>query len=198
MLGACGRGSPGRCGANGSATSSLPRAPARPVSAAADPGARSRRHGLRRVAAGAGAITVTARHPPTAPPPARPPPAVVAAPSADTTAPVVRLGGPQRQRALGAAAIVVTVACPAERCCASATGSVLIPGTARPMTLCAAARHVARGQRVRLRLPLSRRVRRLAQRALRNHASLLASIRVTVTDTARNRTIRTRRVRVTR
>jgi hypothetical protein len=135
--------------------------------------------------------------PPPAPPSAPAPPAVTA-PPADTTAPVVRLGGPRRQRALDARAIVVTVTCPAERCRASATGTLVIAGAARSVSLRAAARQLQRGRSVRLRLPLNRRARHLAQRALAGRSSLRASIRVTVTDAARNRTVRTRRVQITR
>jgi len=95
-------------------------------------------------------------------------------------------------------AIVVTVRCPAERCLASATGALAIPGRTRPLLLRATPRQVASGQRVRLRLPMGPRTRRIARRALLRRSSLRATITVRVSDGAGNRTAHKRTVLVTR
>ena len=141
-----------------------------------------------------------AQVPPTAPPPPIPQTAApsVRAPVPDTSAPLVQLGGSLRQPALDRGAIVVTVRCPTERCLASATGALAIPGRTRPLLLRATPRQVASGQRVRLRLPMSLRMRRIARRALLRRSSLRATITVRVSDGAGNRTAHKRTVLVTR
>ena len=133
-----------------------------------------------------------------APPVPLPPPVMVAAAVPDTVAPLLRLGGSVRQPAVDRGAVVVTAGCPTDRCRISATGSLTIPGRARPVALRSKPRDVARGQRAVLRLPLSPSVRRAARRALRHRRTLRATIRVVAGDEAQNRTIRLRTVRITR
>ena len=130
--------------------------------------------------------------------PATPPAAIVPAPPPllDTAAPVAELGGAHRQRALHRGAIVLTVSCPAETCTAVATATLRLPRSRRPVRIGAKPRRLAAGQRGRLRLPLDRGLRARVRKALRSRPSQAVTVVVLVVDTAGNRTVRTRTVRI--
>lgn len=117
---------------------------------------------------------------------ASPPPAVV-----DTTPPVTQVFGARRQRALRRGAVVVSVACPAETCVASASATLRLPGTRRAPIVAATARTVPAGERRTLRVALRGLVRRRLRKALGVRASLAATVRLVVVDAAGNQTLRT-------
>jgi hypothetical protein len=118
--------------------------------------------------------------------------------AADTVAPEVRLSADRRQRALRRGAIVATVACPAERCSATATAIARLPGARRALRLGAATGVVAAGGRATLRIALTRSSRARVRRALRQRFSLPAVVRVVARDAAGNGSVRMRAVRITR
>lgn len=116
----------------------------------------------------------------------------------DVVGPVTRVVAARRQRALLRRAVLVAVACPAEACTVAATGTVSVPGAARVLRISAPPRRVAAGRRATLRLRLKPRVRAAVRHALRRRPSVPVTLRVIVTDAARNRTTRTRRLRIVR
>jgi hypothetical protein len=119
------------------------------------------------------------------------------APPPDTIAPVVELGGDRRQRALHRGAIVLEVTCPAEICTAAATATLRLPRATRAVAIGSAPRVFAAGRRGTLRLALEGRVRARVRKALRSRPSLTAAVGLVAVDTAGNRAVRARRVRIT-
>jgi hypothetical protein len=118
-------------------------------------------------------------------------------PAADTTAPLLRLSGARRQRALHAGAIVVTVRCPAEPCTTSATAQIALPRARRALKLTLRRRALAVGEERRLRFVPGAGDRARLRAALRSRRSLTASVRVRAIDAAGNAGTQTRTVRVT-
>jgi len=117
---------------------------------------------------------------------------------ADTTAPVLRLSGARRQRALHAGAIVLTVRCPAEPCTIAATATIVLPRARRALKIVLRPRALAAGTDLRLRLAPGAVARERIRAALRSRPSVTAGVRVTAIDAAGNGSARTRTVHVTR
>jgi hypothetical protein len=131
---------------------------------------------------------------PPLPPPSSPP----SPPSAvDTTAPVLQLSVPRRQRALRAGAIVLTVRCPAEPCTTAATATIVLPRARQALKIALRPRVLAAGETRRLRLVPGSNARERIRAALRSRPSVTASVRVTAIDAAGNRSARTRTVHLT-
>lgn len=124
-------------------------------------------------------------------------PTVPAAP-ADTTAPAARVTAARRQRALLRGLVTVDLRCPLEHCAASATVAVALPDGARPLRLSTRRVQLAAAQRTTLRIALGRRGWSTVRRALAERPSLRATVRVTVSDDAGNRTTQTRTVALVR
>jgi hypothetical protein len=137
------------------------------------------------------ACTVAAASPPP-PAPAPVPPAL------DTTAPLVRVSGSARQRALATGSFVVSVRCADEPGTTSATASIALPGARRALKIALKERTLAAGSTRRLRFVLSRRARVRLRAALRTRSAVKATVRIRVRDGAGNRALRTRTVRLTR
>jgi hypothetical protein len=139
--------------------------------------------------------------PPCTPPAEGPPPLLPPSPSppstVDTTAPVLQLSVPRRQRALRAGAIVLTVRCPAEPCTTAATATIVLPRARRALKIALRPRVLAAGEPRRLRLVPGPDARERIRAALRSRPSVTASVRVTAIDAAGNRSARTRTVHVT-
>jgi beta-glucanase (GH16 family) len=112
----------------------------------------------------------------------------VAPVAGDHTAPEAVLLGRARQK-LGPD-VAVTIACRDERCRATATGVVRVPGRhgerARAYTSAVVATTIAKGAKVRVRLRLSKRARGAIARALRARRRIVVKLGVSVTDDARN------------
>jgi hypothetical protein len=129
--------------------------------------------------------------PPPPPPPLPPPPP-------DTRAPALRLGGSTTQGSiLRRGYVAVTATCPDEACTIKATGTVATSRGAS-QRLRSATRALAAGRRGELKLWLAQTARRPVARALRAKRPLTARIAVVASDAARNRTTRTRTVRLRR
>ena len=77
--------------------------------------------------------------------------------SADTTAPLARLGGPRQQHPLRRGALLVTVTCPGEAYAASATATLRLPGRPHALRLRAKPVALGQGQTLTLRLVLTGR-----------------------------------------
>lgn len=116
--------------------------------------------------------------------------------SQDTTAPLLTLGGPAKQKA--GAAVAVVVACPSEACVAGATGTVNVPAASRVYRLRRASAAVPRGGKATLRLKISKRAQRAIRRALRKRKRVRAKVVVTARDGAGNIVTKTRRIRLVR
>jgi len=115
----------------------------------------------------------------------------------DTIAPAVSVAIRERQRALHRGAIVVTVGCPDEPCTASAFATLRLPRARRPPLVVALARAVPAGHERTLRFALRGELRRRVRRALRERGSFAATLRLTLTDAAGNRSARRRTPRIT-
>jgi hypothetical protein len=115
----------------------------------------------------------------------------------DTIAPAVSVAIRKRQRALHRGAIVVTIGCPDEPCTASAFATLRLPRARRPPLVAALARVVPAGHRRTLRFALRGDLRRRVRKALRERGSFAATLRLTVTDAAGNRSARRRTPRIT-
>ena len=135
---------------------------------------------------------------PVATPPPPPPPPPPPAPVVDTVAPLPRITGAGIQRPLQRGALVLVVACPSEACTTSATATIRLPGARRALRIALASRTTAAGQTRRLRLVLTRSARTRLRAALRRHPSVKATVRIVVSDLARNQVVRTRTVRLSR
>jgi hypothetical protein len=112
----------------------------------------------------------------------------------DTVVPLTQVSAPARQKALKHHGIRVTVGCPAEQCTADVRGRVLLgkrPKLAAPLVT------LAPGQVAPVRLRLKAEVRRLIARALERHQRVRVDVTVTTTDPTGNRSVATRRVRIT-
>jgi hypothetical protein len=95
------------------------------------------------------------------------------------------------QRPLKQKGITLLVECPAEEATVETGGSVRVPaaGKVKRLRLPRVTTSLSRGERARLKLPLSRSVRRDIRRAFRNRHTrkrVKAIVRATFTDTARN------------
>jgi hypothetical protein len=127
------------------------------------------------------------------PAPATAPPVPDPAPStehsaADTRAPRLFTTTKRRQRVLRLGGVVVYARCPGEACTVSLNARLRIGELS--YLLKRARRHLAKGKRVRLRAPLTKRARRALRKAL--HSGALARVDVTVraVDAAGNLTTR--------
>jgi plastocyanin len=125
------------------------------------------------------------------PPPPPPPPGDTSEP--DVLSPGVELGGRRTQRVLDQGAVVVKVET-TEAATLTATGRVNVPPPARLYRLRKATRTTTGPARVTLRLRLSPKVRRAVRVGLTYRRRLTASVRVTATDAAGNRTVKSRRI----
>jgi beta-glucanase (GH16 family) len=131
-----------------------------------------------------------------------PPPAIApfSALVVDRTAPSARLSGSTSQKA--GTTVAVTIACLDEPCRATATSTVRVPktGRARARTYKPAAigTSVAKGQKVTVRLRLSRAARASIGRALRAHKRVFVTVKVRFADGAGNSRSLTRRVALRR
>jgi hypothetical protein len=133
--------------------------------------------------------------PPLPPGPGAPPPPPP--PAADTVAPVVDVAARRRQRALHRGAIVLDVGCPTEHCAALATATLRLPGRRRALRVQSEPSLIAAGRRSTLRLVLPAPTRAGVRKARRSRSSVAAAVGVLVVDTAGNRTVRRRTVRIT-
>jgi hypothetical protein len=132
--------------------------------------------------------------PPSPPGLTAPPPPPL--PAADTVAPVVDVAARRRQRALRRRAIVLDVGCPAEGCAALATATLRLTGRRRAPRIVSEPGLIAAGTRTTLRLALDAQTRARVRKALRSRSSVAAAVGVLVVDTAGNRTVRRRTVRI--
>jgi hypothetical protein len=132
--------------------------------------------------------------PPSPPGPTAPAPQP---PAVDTVAPVVDVAARRRQRALHRRAIVLDVGCPAERCAALATATLRLPGRRHTPRIESEPGLIAAGTHATLRLALDAQTRARLRKALRSRSSVAAAVGVLVVDTAGNRAVRTRTVRIT-
>jgi plastocyanin len=129
------------------------------------------------------------------PPPGDPPPGNGTEP--DVLSPGVQLGGARVQRVLKQGAVVVRVET-TEAASLAATGTVNVPPPARLYRLRRTARTTSGAGTVTLRLRLSRKTRRAVRAGLTHRRRLFASVRVTATDAAGNRTVKRRRIALRR
>ena len=118
-------------------------------------------------------------------------------PAQDLTAPQLGLGGARVQRVLRQRAVVVRVQAD-EAATLTATGTVSLPAAARAVRLRRASAPTTAGQPVTLRLRLSRKALQAVRRGLALRQRLRASVRVTATDAAGNRTSALRRIALRR
>jgi plastocyanin len=130
------------------------------------------------------------------PPPVPPAPAPEP-PVPDVTAPALTLGGAAVQRVLRQRAVVVKVEA-GEPVALSATGTVSVPAAARLVRLRKASATTPGGRFVTLRLRLSRKALAAVRRGLAIGRRLRASVRVTATDAAGNRSSELRRIALRR
>jgi hypothetical protein len=130
------------------------------------------------------------------PPPAEPPPDSNT-PAPDVTSPSVVLRGAAAQRVLRQRAVVVRVET-SEAATLAATGTVRMPPRDRVFRLRKVTAASVAGEVVTLRLRLSRRARAAVKNALALRRKLNASVRITATDAAGNRTVSSRRIALRR
>jgi hypothetical protein len=127
--------------------------------------------------------------PPSVPPPPQP--------AADTVAPVVDVGARRRQRAVHRGGLVLDVGCPAATCAALATATLRLPRRRRALRIASRPSLIAARARATLRLALDAKTRAGVRKALRSRSSVAAAVGVLAVDTAGNRTVRTRTLRIT-
>ena len=135
--------------------------------------------------------------PPSGPAPSDPAPGSGPAPAQDVTAPELGLGGARLQRVLRQRAVVVRVRAD-EAATLTATGTVSVPAAARAVRLRRAGATIAAGESATLKLRLSRKALAAVRRGLTLRHRLRASVRVTATDAAGNRTSALRRIALRR
>ena len=113
--------------------------------------------------------------------------------TADTTAPSARLGGKARQD-VDKVAISVELS---EAAALTVSGTVNVPGAARTLRFKTVRRQAQAGQRVTVKLKLSRKARGAVKAALRRGRRIKASVKVSARDSAGNTTTRRRSIRLT-
>jgi hypothetical protein len=113
--------------------------------------------------------------------------------AADTTAPSARLGGKARQD-VDKVAISVELS---EAAALTVSGTVNVPGAARTLRFKTVRRQAQAGQRVTVKLKLSRKARAAVKTALRRGRRIKASVKVSARDNAGNTTTRRRSIRLT-
>jgi hypothetical protein len=113
--------------------------------------------------------------------------------TADTTAPSARLGGKARQD-VDKVAISVELS---EAAALTVGGTVNVPGAARTLRFKTVRRQAQAGQRVTVKLKLSRKARGAVKAALRRGRRIKASVKVSARDSAGNTTTRRRSIRLT-
>jgi hypothetical protein len=111
----------------------------------------------------------------------------------DTTAPSARLGGKARQD-VDRVAISVALS---EAAALTVSGTVNVPGAARTLRFKTVRRQAQAGQRVTVKLKLSRKARGAVKAALRRGRRIKASVKVSARDSAGNTTTRRRSIRLT-
>ena len=139
----------------------------------------------------AGTVSVQAAGTP-APPPS---PATPQQVSADKTSPALKLSGSTRQKVLRQGAIFVRVEVD-EASRVVGRARVSIPRTGRTFRTTKPARQLVPGKPSTLKLELSKKALRSFRRALRKHTRLTARVTVTARDSAGNRTVIKRRVKL--
>jgi plastocyanin len=122
-----------------------------------------------------------------------PPPYSV--PVFDRTAPTLRLSGSRRQRVLSQRAVFVR-AVVSEASSVVARARIYIPRADKPLRAQQPARQLAPRRVTNFKLALSNRTLRAFRRALRRHSRLTARITVTASDSAGNRAIAKRTVKL--
>jgi RTX calcium-binding nonapeptide repeat (4 copies) len=137
-----------------------------------------------------GCETVSAPPPPPPPPPPSPP--------GDLTAPALNLSGATVQRVLAQRGVVVVAACPTEACTATATGKVVVRGSAKRYKLRAATKQIAQGAKATLKLKLAKRALTAIRRALRRGKKVSAKLTVTANDARGNVNVEQRTIRLKR
>jgi hypothetical protein len=115
-------------------------------------------------------------------------------PELDRLVPVLTARTASRQKN---GALTTTVSCN-EVCTVLVSGTVNVPGQSKVYRLKSRSRSLKAGERVRIRLRFSKRVRRAVRRALRKGKRVRGTLRIRATDTAGNRSTSTKRVRVVR
>jgi hypothetical protein len=113
--------------------------------------------------------------------------------TADTTAPSARLGGKARQ---DVDKVTITVEL-SEAAALTVSGTVNVPGAARTLRFRTVRRQAQAGQRVTVKLKLSRKARGAVKAALRRGRRIKASVKVSARDSAGNTTTRRRSIRLT-
>jgi hypothetical protein len=113
--------------------------------------------------------------------------------TADTTAPGARLGGKARQD-VDEVAISVELS---EAAALTVSGTVNVPGAARTLRFKTVRRQAQAGQRLTVKLKLSRKARGAVKAALRRGRRIKASVKVSARDSAGNTTTRRRSIRLT-
>jgi hypothetical protein len=113
--------------------------------------------------------------------------------TADTTAPSARLGGKARQDVDKVAISVVL----SEAAALTVSGTVNVPGAARTLRFKTVRRQAQAGQRVSVKLKLSRKSRGAVKAALRRGRRIKARVKVSARDSAGNTTTSRRSIRLT-
>jgi lysophospholipase L1-like esterase len=116
----------------------------------------------------------------------------------DTTAPALRLSGATVQRVLRQRGVRVVVACPVEACTATATGKVVVRGSARRFKLRSTTRQIATGAKAALKPKLGKKALTAIRRALRRGKKVYAKLTVTAKDAAANVTTKRRTIKLKR
>ena len=80
----------------------------------------------------------------------------------------------------------------------SATATVRVPNSSKVYRFKKATKSARSGRKVTLRLKLSKKAKRAVKRALASGRKLRAKVKVTAADRAKNRTTKTRSIRLTR
>jgi hypothetical protein len=115
--------------------------------------------------------------------------------SADTIAPALKLSGSRRQRVLRQRAVFVR-AVVSEASSVVVRARVYIPRAGKPLRTQGPARQLVPKKVTNFKLALSKRTLRAFRRALRRHSRLTARITVTANDSAGNRAIAKRTVKL--
>jgi plastocyanin len=117
--------------------------------------------------------------------------------SADTVAPTLKLSGSRRQRVLRQRAVFVR-AVVSEAASVVVRARVYVPRAGAPLRTQGPARQLVARRVTNFKLRLSNRTLRAARRGLRKHSRLTARIAVTADDSAGNRAVAKRTVKLKR
>jgi hypothetical protein len=94
--------------------------------------------------------------------------------------------------------VLLDVGCPTEACTATAAGRIVVPGAARVFGLRPASAQIQKGYSARLKLQLSKKAWRVAQRALSTRKSVRVRVQLSARDAAGNVTAAQRSIRLGR